>query len=175
MKNTKKLHHNQICTIETHLFSEILSVSNEWKHYRLQLCPLLKSLFLLRATSPCLLSGVQLCCLLLSVGSYLGGPLNLGTVWATRALSAASSKRRIHGRRGSAGPASTSPWSSSSNLLALSILSHLLCSWFFYVSVLVAARPGWRHQVHFFDMSRSKGRAHRVQCQQTVKVVNALL
>ena len=40
----------------------------------------LEVLFLLRATSPCLLSAVQLRCLVLSAGCYLGALLNLSTV-----------------------------------------------------------------------------------------------
>lgn len=116
---------------------------------------LCKCLFLLRATSPCLLSEVQLCRLVLSVGCYLGGHLNLGTVWATWALSAVSSQWRIHGRRVFAGPASTSPWVYSSSLLALRSLSNLLCFnfFFFFAFMLVTARQGWRHRVHFFSYS----------------------
>lgn len=97
---------------------------NHWKHYKLLLrYSNIPSVFQLRATSPCLLSEVQLCWLVLSVGCYLGAPLNLGTVWATWALSAASSQWRIHGRRAFAGPASTSPWFSSPSFLALPILT----------------------------------------------------
>lgn len=47
----------------------------------------IKVLFLSRATSPCLLSAVQLSWLVLSAGCYLGALINLSTVWATWSLS----------------------------------------------------------------------------------------
>lgn len=124
-------------------------------------------MFLLRATSPCLLSEVQLCWLVLSVGRYLGGPLNLGTVWATWALSAVSSQWRIHGCWAFAGPASTSPWFSScflAFLLCEFSLSNLLHTYFFMqLCWWQLERDGDIAFTFIFDLPRSKGLARTAQ------------
>lgn len=78
--------------------------------------PSRSQVFLSRATSPCS-SYLQSSCAALSYQRAvisLAPQTSAAALWATWALSAASSQRRIRGRRAFSDPGSTSPWFSSS-------------------------------------------------------------